>query len=939
VNSNAPEPAKTGTPLESSDSKPVVALDAPRVIRAVEEYLAALEAGSRPEPQAWLGRHPAIAETLAKCLDGLDFVRAAAPLFDQPSLDQPAAFPGPTAELSLAAPLGDYHLVRELGRGGMGIVYEAVQLSLGRRVALKVLPFAAVLDAKQLQRFKNETQAAACLNHQNIVPVYGVGCERAVHFYAMQFIEGQILEQVIADLRERNRNYKHEPSVASEPAASTDQAVPPCGCSRPVPAREVGPCPTSPAAALATEHSTRTPAFFRAAAYLGVQAAGALEHAHQLGVVHRDIKPANLLLDASGDCWITDFGLAQCRNQAGLTMTGDLLGTIGYMSPEQASGDGIVVDQRTDVYSLGVTLYELVTLHRAFPGSNRQEVFKHVCSQDPVPPRRLNRALPVELETILQKAMNKRPEDRYARARELRDDLQCFLDDRPIQAARPSLIDWLWKWSRRHRPLVAVAAVALLLAVGVLTMTTILLWERQQHLEEKYQAQKLEEGRQAASLRSAVEALVKICYLRAKRHPSRDGRGQREDREVFQRVLKVYQQVIATGNRSPAGQAATAAAYHRIGDLQVWLGEDQSAEVAYDQAIALLKQLVAHWPNEAEYRKELAFCRNSLVALLARNGRREAAEQTLREARQGLEQVVADFPQDTDARFALVDSLHNQSVLLVEVGLLEEAEAVHTRIAVMLDELAGSCGQQPEYQSRRGRLQLNRGVRLQAAGKTREAEQAYRGTIARLSGMLRCLTPSQEPDDYDLVEVCHQRSALAYHNLGTMLEESQRFREAEQAFRAAVNQAQRLADKLPGVPQYQEELGVYQARVAGILHHQGQWPGAEKVYQKALALLGPLARALPAKQDYQKELAQCQYSYADLLHASGQGPKAERQYRSASKLLTRLSDQFPDVPEFQSCLAQAQAQAGLAQLLLERDQQVQARSLVEQAIRHEERAA
>src|SRR5262249_12841012 len=151
--------------------------------------------------------------------------------------------------------------------------------------------------------------------------------------------------QVIADLRKQDREGQREPGTGAM-------------------------APTPPVAASVTYHSISSPAFFRAVANLGVQAAAALDHAPQLGVVHRDIKPANVLVDATGNLWITDFGLAQCRNQAGLTMTGDLLGTVGYMSPEQASGDGIVIDQRTDIYSLGVTLYELVTLHRAFPGSN-----------------------------------------------------------------------------------------------------------------------------------------------------------------------------------------------------------------------------------------------------------------------------------------------------------------------------------------------------------------------------------------------------------------------------------------------------------------------------------------------------------------------------------------------------------------------------------------
>ena len=170
--------------------------DDPRVLRAVEEYLAARLAGAVPDRQAFLARHAAIADALADCLDGLDFIQQAA--FPLCSSDETAA-PGSAPQ---GAPLGDFRIVREVGRGGMGVVYEAEQVSLGRRVALKVLPFAAAMDPRQLQRFKNEAQAAAHLQHPNIVPVHYVGCERGVHFYAMQFIEGQTLAALIQGLRE-----------------------------------------------------------------------------------------------------------------------------------------------------------------------------------------------------------------------------------------------------------------------------------------------------------------------------------------------------------------------------------------------------------------------------------------------------------------------------------------------------------------------------------------------------------------------------------------------------------------------------------------------------------------------------------------------------------------------------------------------------------------
>jgi serine/threonine protein kinase/Flp pilus assembly protein TadD len=403
------------------------------VIRILEEYLDELQAGARPDPERLAARFPELAGPLKSCLVSLEFLQDAALSFrggGQPVL--------PAADApSEIGRLGDFHVLREVGRGGMGVVYEAEQISLGRRVALKVLPFAAAFDARQLQRFKNEAQAAAQLHHTNIVPVYAVGCERGVHYYAMQFIDGRTLAEVIAGWR------------AEAPGA----APPP---------------DTFPVAGLSTESPPRRPESFRAIARLGLQAAEALEHAHQLGVVHRDVKPANLILDAHGNVWVTDFGLARLHRATGLTVSGDLLGTLRYMSPEQALGDSAAVGPRTDVYALGATLYEMLTLHPVFDGRDRQELLRRIASEEPRPPRRLNPAVPAELEVIVGKALEKDPATRYATAQELADDLRRFREDKPIRARRPSWLEQARKWARRHRPAVWSAVAALLVTLAVL---------------------------------------------------------------------------------------------------------------------------------------------------------------------------------------------------------------------------------------------------------------------------------------------------------------------------------------------------------------------------------------------------------------------------------------------------------------------------------------
>ena len=443
-----------------------------RLVQIVEEYRALLEAGKKPDRQPFLERYPDLAANLNDCFDGLEFVFTVAPDVREVHDKKTSAI----SPLSTAVPLGDYKVIREIGRGGMGVVYEAEQMLLGRRVALKVLPFAATMDARQLQRFQNEARAAACLHHPHIVPVYAVGCERGVHFYAMQFIEGQSLAGVISDLR--------KPDVLREPDA---------------PARGAGNASTLNNLKASTHLSARSPQYFKSIARLGIQAGQALHHAHEVGVIHRDVKPANLMLDGNANLWITDFGLAQIQGDAQLTMTGDLIGTLRYMSPEQALAKRVIIDHRTDIYSLGATLYELLTQQPVFPGGDRQELLRQIAFEEPLALRRHNKAIPAELETIVLKALEKNPADRYASAQELADDLERFGKDEPIKARRPTMVSLVRKWCRRHQSLVWSATAALILVALVLAGS--IGWVAQERA-----ARQKDMDRQRAATEQAVDA-------------------------------------------------------------------------------------------------------------------------------------------------------------------------------------------------------------------------------------------------------------------------------------------------------------------------------------------------------------------------------------------------------------------------------------------------
>ena len=474
--------------------------------RLVEQFSARLRRGERPALKDYTERYPELADEIRELFPAMAQVEQVKEIchdWDEAERADASAPAPPPAQV------GDYRIVREIGRGGMGVVYEAEQLSLGRRVALKVLPSPAGRDRTTLARFRREARASARLHHTNIVPVFDVGQDGDVCYYAMQFIHGQNLGSVIDELRRLRgrslapRGSRPTPAGAAEgdrahsgprgldgklgvaqslltgrfdrgpavaPAAGSSLAGPHGSVAAEAePLKTPDPSSVMPGGAQLSSVESRHRAFHRGVAQIGRQVASALAYAHARGILHRDIKPSNLLLDTEGVVWVSDFGLAKVDDEE-LTKTGDLLGTLRYMAPERFRGRA---DARADIYALGLTLYELLVLRPAFDSPDRLALSEQIKSVEPPRPRSIDSRVPRDLETIVLKAIEKDPGDRYATAEAMAEDLRRFLDDEPIRARRVATAERYARWARRN-PIIAALGGVLTVVLLVATISSVL---------------------------------------------------------------------------------------------------------------------------------------------------------------------------------------------------------------------------------------------------------------------------------------------------------------------------------------------------------------------------------------------------------------------------------------------------------------------------------
>jgi WD40 repeat protein/serine/threonine protein kinase len=480
------------SPDPNSDADPLAEL--------AEEFAERYRQGQRPALTEYTDRYPHLAGRIRKLFPAMVVME------EFGSVAGPDSAPPGGVGRDAPRQLGEYRILREVGRGGMGVVYEAVQESLGRHVALKVLPAQNWKSSVPLERFRREARAVAQLHHTNIVPVFGVGECDGVHYYAMQFIHGQSLDNVLHELKRLRLSRSADPGAADPrrrtalsasiakrmltgrfpdgdvtatchlPAGRPDDAfsrTPPFvswgGTSER--GQSDGGRSNATGGANRSDLTTRSDAeYARGVARVGVQAAEALAYAHDQGILHRDVKPGNLLLDTHGTVWVTDFGLAKADDSGELTGEGDIVGTIRYMAPERFRGEA---DPRSDVYGLGLTLYEMLTLRPAYDDADRPRLMECIVHKNPTPPRQLDPQIPRDLETVVLKAIAKEPAHRYATAAALAEDLRRFLTDRPILARRTTWAEHGWRWCRRNPALATLLTAVASLLVGLLVVLAV----------------------------------------------------------------------------------------------------------------------------------------------------------------------------------------------------------------------------------------------------------------------------------------------------------------------------------------------------------------------------------------------------------------------------------------------------------------------------------
>lgn len=979
----------TANDLSESERHPVEVL--------AEEFAERLRAGELPDVEAYCRRLPEHSQLLRAVLSTVQATERVSGHHEAEVRTKAAA-----AAVVMPQTAGDFQLLREIGRGGMGIVYEALQKSLKRRVALKVVNQLIAGSEKQLRRFRREAESAARLHHSNIVPVYGFGEDQGLQFYAMQLIEGSTLAEVLDVLREPDpggletepspdgRAFRaraaarrllsakalaahgptagrndHTAELAASAAMSSDPDQTVQGSAPADASGDFQVTHSFPAAAEATHAagsaeciakgpgSTLPPEYFRHVARLTAAAANGLHYAHGQGILHRDIKPANLLLDPDGMIRIADFGLARTIEPAAQTQTGEIVGTLRYMAPEQLRGQA---DQRTDVYALGLTLQELLTLQP--PGI---PLMSAGGQRETVSLRSLRREVPRDLETIVQKACCAEPERRYQTAADLEADLLRFLEDRPILARPAGLAERVWRWSRRNPQLATLSAATLLLMLSVVVILGVsnrriqrLLaardkqYERaEQSLQEKGTAlQTADRERQRAekNLQLAVTAFEEVfanISARGRAEVLLEELGGDESLEdttavlsaadvtLLETLLGFFDRLAAENSRNLGLTAAEAR--RRVGDIQRQLGRLEDAAKSYQQALEACRNAgPENSPDTAAVEIEQtspaiieARILHELQQLEMRRGNLPAALQAVQQLRAALSPDSA-AGRSTAGRHLLAASLNG----LTAMGLRQGLEP-RSRFRAATGGLAGfpAVGAAGNLRGP-GAAGGFAGPGGTGAGMMEAAlEQRLRRAADTNAEALRILRQLTSEDSSNLAWQLDLARAL--RDSARIAQFRQDWPAAEPAVQEAVKILELLHSQHPETALLQFEL----ADVLGTL--SGLRPGDLPQLQRSLALSRQLSERYPGVPEYRSLLAATLARVAGVSAGQGQFTRAESDLQEAIEILHSLAEQYSEAVTWHVALGRTRQQ--LAGMYLRNNRPQQARAVLQDAITELER--
>jgi tetratricopeptide (TPR) repeat protein len=886
--------------MDSSESRSAV------VLELAEEFLDRYRRGQRPSLKEYADRHPELAVEIRDVFPAMAMMENIA-LGDE-SLEGDTTGAAPRARPPSLERLGDFRILREVGHGGMGIVYEAEQVSLGRHVALKVLPRTMVRDARQIVRFEREARAAAKLHHTNIVPVFGVGEQDGTPYYVMQFIAGLGLDAVIDELRQLRTaggatpgmghrmpprdvtaaaaaqsllTGRFEPGVEDEspglglavtlartetgPLATTDpgrsdtpRPVSGLGASSKGSISEVSVASSSvflPGRGTDARSGRQRPAtYWQSVARVGVQVAEALDYAHKQGVVHRDVKPSNLLLDARGTVWVTDFGLAKAGDQHDLTHTGDILGTLRYMPPEAFEGKS---DSRGDIYSLGLTLYEMLAFRPAYEERDRNRLIKRVTGEEPPRLRSLNPEVPRDLETIVHKAIDRDPDHRYSSSGELAADLQRYLEDEPILARRATPMERCRRWYRRNRVVASLAATL----IGVLALATIgsliglarvsrlaereaaarLVADQQKDAAVEARRHEAEHRRLAEESRLRAEAALQDARVQRDRAEANFARAraavddyltrvsesrllqvpgmQPLRRDLLQSALGFYRDFLKERGNDPTIRAGLAAAHLRVGKILREFGQWNEAKSAYQQARDLYRALLDRVPDDRESRGGLAE---------ALDGAGEPDE-----AIAIWERLVRDAPDPARYQQKLADAYNMRAVGQSAVARSLEW---HLKALPLREALVRRDPGDPRAQLDLGGTLNNLGVVLSKQDQKREALAMYERAVEHSR-----LAYEKSPQD-----ILYGRFyAIGLKNVGGMRWDLGEREAALRWLQEANDLARRLAAENPSVPYLQSYHYQYSRELGSKLRELGKADEAARLMRQARAALERLPSRTP----------------------------------------------------------------------------------------------